>query len=126
MKLSENCTGLNHLGLPTENIEKTIEFYGKIGFSVAWRTEDGKVAFLKMGDLVIETYEREETAGKPSAWDHVCIGVENVEDAFATAKAEGYDIIDADIRFLPFWGNGVRFFNVLGPSGETVEFLQML
>ena len=36
MKLSENCQGLNHLGLPTENLEKTIAFYESLGFTVAW------------------------------------------------------------------------------------------
>ena len=30
------------------------------------------------------------------------------------------------IQFLPFWENGVRFFNLLGPNGETVEFSQRL
>ena len=34
--------------------------------------------------------------------------------------------IDPEIRFLPFWEKGTRFFNVLGPNGEIVEFSQIL
>ena len=100
MKISENIRGLDHLGLPTPDLEKTIAFYEGLGFSVAWRTQpgaaEGKVAFLRRGDVVLE------------------------------AKARGYSLMDREIRFLPFWDKGVRFFNVLGPSGETVEFLQKL
>ena len=130
MKISENIRVLDHLGLPTPDLEKTIAFYEGLGFSVAWRTQpgaaEGKVAFLRRGDIVLEAYESERTAGRPGAWDHVCLGVEDVEAAFAEAKARGYSLMDREIRFLPFWDNGVRFFNVLGPSGETVEFLQKL
>lgn len=38
----------------------------------------------------------------------------------------GLNFIDTEINFLPFWANGVRFFNVLGPNGEKVEFGQIL
>lgn len=130
MKLSENCQGLNHLGLPTENLEKTIAFYESLGFIVAWRTQpgaaEGKVAFLQLNELVLEAYECEQCPRVHGAWEHVCLDVDDVEAAFAAAKEGGYTLLDDAIRFLPFWEKGVRFFNVLGPSGEKVEFLQML
>lgn len=130
MQIAENIQGLNHLGLPTPDLEKTVAFYEALGFAVAWRTQpgakEGKVAFLRHGGVVLEAYESESAACRPGAWDHVCLGVEDVEAAFAEAKALGLEIMDREIRFLPFWDRGVRFFNVLGPGGETVEFLQML
>ena len=32
----------------------------------------------------------------------------------------------AEIRFLPFWERGVRFFILEGPNGEKVELIQKL
>ena len=49
MDLKENLVGLEHVGMPTADIEKTIAFYESLGFAVALRTaipEGGKVAFL--------------------------------------------------------------------------------
>ena len=64
MKLSENCQGLNHLGLPTENLEKTIAFYESLGFTVAWRTQPGaegcKGAGMQLNDLGLEADECEQ------------------------------------------------------------------
>ena len=61
----------------------TIAFYEKLGFEIAFRTvneaADEKVAFLKLGTLVIETYENKAAALKPGAIDHVAIDVKNIE-----------------------------------------------
>ena len=42
------------------------------------------------------------------------------------ARMAGLAPLEDAIQFLPFWENGVRFFNLLGPNGETVEFSQRL
>ena len=43
MNLNENITGLQHIGIPTLVIDKTIEFYESLGFKVIQREslEDG-------------------------------------------------------------------------------------
>ena len=51
---------------------------------------------------------------------------DDIEKAWDDAKAAGLNFIDPEIQALPFWKNGVRFFNVLGPNGEKVEFGQIL
>ena len=38
MELKENLVGLEHVGVPTADIEKTIAFYESLGFAVALRT----------------------------------------------------------------------------------------
>ena len=45
---------------------------------------------------------------------------------FSLQKEAGFTILDEGIRSLPFWDNGIRFFNVLGPNKEVVEFGQIL
>jgi hypothetical protein len=44
----------------------------------------------------------------------------------AALKKAGFEILEATPTFLQFWKNGTRFFNVKGPSGEIIEFNQIL
>ena len=58
MNIKEFTTGVQHIGIPTNDINKTIEFYRALGFETALRTVNGteEVAFLKLHNLMIETY----------------------------------------------------------------------
>ena len=61
MDLKTYTTGIQHIGIPTNDIEKTIAIYQKLGFEIALQTvneeADEKVAFLELDTLVSETYE---------------------------------------------------------------------
>ncbi len=129
MDASKFVTGIQHIGLPTGDFEKTIRFYKSLGFSVALRTEDPangkKVAFLQLKNLTIETYESDAPAGRPGAIDHVALDVSDIDETFRIIQAGGYELLDQAVQFLPFWERGVRFFTILGPNGEKIEFSQM-
>ena len=129
MELKDNLIGLEHVGVPTKDLAKTIAFYESLGFTVALRTAvpgGGNVAFLQLGNVMIETYESDDVAGKPGAIDHIALDTTDVEAAFAAAKEAGLTMLDDEIHGLPFWANGVKFFTVEGPNGEKVEFCQKL
>ena len=53
MDLKNYSTGVQHIGIPTNDIDKTVEFYHKLGFETAFETvnkeADEKVVFLKPG-----------------------------------------------------------------------------
>ncbi len=127
---SKFITGLQHIGIPTNDIDTTVAFYEMLGFRVAFWTvnekTDEKVAFLKMGDITIETYENERAVLVNGAVDHIALNVTDIEAVFNLAKEKGFCILDEEIQFLPFWENGVRFFTVVGPNKEKVEFSQYL
>ena len=57
---------------------------------------------------------------------HVALNVTDVDAVWKLANQTGLRLLDPEIRFLPFWEKGTRFFNVLGPNGEIVEFSQIL
>lgn len=126
MRISDISTGLQHVGIPTNDIAKTIAFYEALGFRVVHRKDNRgeDVAFLKMGDLVLETYENHKAVGTPGAIDHIALNVTDVEEARRIAGGLGLEVIEEGQ--LPFWENGVRYFTVLGPNGEKVEFNQYL
>ncbi len=129
--IAERITGIQHIGLPTNDIEKTIQFYKTLGFEVASTCDlpTDKVAFLKLKNIVIETYQ---SLGEPGAKgfdgaiDHIAVDVDDIEATLAAVKAAGLEPMNPEIEFLPFWEKGVRFFKVLGPNHEPVEFSQIL
>ena len=59
MEIKDFTTGVQHIGIPTNDINKTIEFYHALGFETALRTVNGteEVAFLQLHNLIIETAE---------------------------------------------------------------------
>ena len=83
MDLKNYSTGIQHIGIPTNDIEKTIAFYKELGFETALQTinkeADEKVAFLKLKTLVIETYENKAAKFESGAIDHVAIDVNDIE-----------------------------------------------
>ena len=130
MNVKEQLNGIQHIGIPTNNIEATVHFYEKMGFETALRTlneEAGeKVAFLKLGSLVIETYENKAAKMKAGAIDHVAIDVKDIEKVYEMINQAGLNTTNDTVHFLPFWENGVKFFTIEGPNKEKVEFSQYL
>lgn len=121
-------TGLQHIGLPTNDMEATVAFYESLGFQIAHRTENNgeTVCFLQLGSVCIETYENGQAAGHAGAIDHIALDVTDIDAAWAAVQAAGHRPLESEIQELPFWSNGVRFFNILGPNNEKVEFGQIL
>ena len=87
MKFPEMLTGVQHIGVPTNDLEKTVAFYETIGFQPVLETvneaANERVTFLQLKNLVIETYENHATVGKPGAIDHIALDTTDIEAAFA-------------------------------------------
>ncbi|MCX6078601.1 MAG: VOC family protein [Chloroflexi bacterium] len=137
--LQGNLQGLQHLGLPVTDLQRSQAFYAQLGFVTALRTDlaeaDGTVfvAMLEKAGLTIELYQlpgarRDEVASRQDGHiDHIALDVLDIDGAFTELKAAGFEILEPDAPvFLPFWSKGVRFFTVRGPDGEKVEFNQRL
>ena len=75
MSLTDWMTGIQHVGIPTNDIEKTIAFYEALGFRNIYRTRNEAageaVCFLQMKNLCIETYQTGKAALKAGAVDHI-------------------------------------------------------
>ena len=85
-----------------------------------------KVSFLKLNNLVIETYENKAAKMESGAIDHVAIDVKDIEKVYELINHAGLNTTRDTIHFLPFWENGVRFFTIEGPNKEKIEFSQYL
>ena len=129
-KLGDFALGLQHVGLPTNDLKATIAFYESLGFETVYQVRNEAagedVAFLRLKNLTIEAYENGQAAMQSGAIDHIAIDVDDVEAAYRLAQEQGYRIVSNGVEFLPFWQKGVKFFILLGPNQERVEFNQYL
>lgn len=121
---------LGHIGFPTNDIEATVNWYiDVLGFSLigSFETEDGiPVRFIKNGDVVYEIYQDDNIAA-PGKLDHICFQSEDIEADYKYCQEQGYTFEAEGIQSLPtMWEKGVRFFKIMSPSGEPVEFCQVL
>ena len=109
MKLKEQLNGIQHVGIPTNDIEKTIRFYETLGFEVAFQTVNEGAAKMEDGAI-----------------DHIAIDVKDIEKVYEMISEAGLNTTKDTVHFLPFWENGVKFFTIEGPNKEKVEFSQYL
>ena len=128
MEIKDFCTGVQHIGIPTKDIEETIRFYEQLGFMLTLKTKNGEktVAFLQMHNLHPETYENHAATMQIGAIDHIAIDVKNIDALFEEVKAKSFHLIDQKVNTLPFWENGIKYFNILGPNKEKIEFCEIL
>lgn len=127
MAVVDYITGLDHVGVPTMDMEATIAFYSAIGFKTIYETlnNGSRVLFMECQGVTIETYEVEKAAGVRGAIDHLALAVSDLDKALEEAKKLEYPIVEGPC-FLNFWDNGTRYFMIQGPNGEIIEFAQKL
>lgn len=128
MDIKDFCTGIQHIGIPTNDIEETIQFYERLGFHVALATKnnDVTVAFLQLHNLVIETYENKLATMQSGAIDHIALNVRSIDELFELMKQKDFHLLDHGVKSLPFWEKGVKFFTILGPNKEKIEFCERI
>lgn len=128
MDINNFCTGLQHIGIPTNDIERTKAFYEQLGFKLIMQTSNGdeQVAFLQLHNLVIETYQNYAATMQAGAIDHIAIDVKQIDALYEKVQAMGLTILEGGLQSLPFWERGIKYFIILGPNNEKIEFCERL
>ena len=130
MDIKDHITGVQHIGLPTDDIDRSMEFYNSLGFSPIYETVNEaageRVAFMSLGNLVMEIYENHRATHRTGAIDHVALDVHDIDTLFTHVTALGYNALEGHVCSLPFWEKGVKFFTIQGPDGEKIEFCERL
>ena len=113
--LRKQLNGIQHVGIPTNDIEATVEFYGRLGFEVALQTvneeANEKVAFLKLNNLVIETYENKAAKMESGAIDHVAIDVKDIEKVYELINHAGFKYHQGYDPFFTILGKRSQIFH---------------
>ena len=122
---------MDHIGLGVNDIEASVKWYKDVlGFELigAFTTPDGVPArFLKSGDLVYEVFQPLEGVAAPGKIDHFSFVSTDIEADYAYCVEQGYTFEEEGIQSIPtFWEKGIRYFKIMSPTGEPVEFCQIL
>lgn len=137
-QISNLINRIQHIGIPVTNVVASEAFYTQLGFEKVMQSpfqEDGQTGMcimMKNKSIIIELYQlpehklQEIRNRKDGHIDHVTFDVDDIDVAFAALKNGAYQVIEPAPIFLPFWQNGCKYFNILGPDGERLEFNQIL
>lgn len=121
--------GLSHIGVPTRNLEESLEFYKSLGFEIVGMGNEGKedaVAFVGLQGVVFELYLSEEKQDIPGVVNHIALDVDDIEGTYLWAKKQGYKIVTPGIVSVPdFLGKGTSYFTIEGCNHELIEFNKM-
>lgn len=135
---SVNINSLQHVGIPVTSIAVSETFYNRLGFKKVMQApfdmhgQAGTCIMMKHGSIIIELYQmpeqqlREIRTRKDGHIDHIAFDVDDIESTYEVLKKAQFPIIEEAPVFLSFWQNGCRYFNILGPDGERLEFNQVL
>ncbi len=136
--LESNFNGIQHIGIPVTDLDRSVAFYGRLGFEPVMAAGfehnggNGQCRMMQRGAAVIELYqmppgELEEIRRRGNGHiDHVAFDVVDIERAFSDLREAGFTIDQEAPVGLDFWDRGCRFFHVIGPDGERLEFNQIL
>lgn len=119
---------IQHIGIPTLDLEKSIAFYAKLGFDKCTRAETGTgvhVGFVEVESAKLEIYQGEGAEMKTGAINHFSLNVVGIEECYKKAEELKLTILSKVIEHLPFWTNGISYFIVEGPNKERIEFCQI-
>ncbi|MEP7322389.1 MAG: VOC family protein [Saprospiraceae bacterium] len=130
---------IQHIGIPVKSVEESKSFYELLGFEEVMRKPfnhdegDGICIMMQRGSIVMEFYQlppatiaREIITRSDGHIDHICFDVKDIELAYTLLQEAGFDPVQKEPVKLDFWDKGVKFFHILGPDGERLEFNQIL
>lgn len=126
--VSAYSSGIQHIGIPTADVQKTIDFYESLGFLMTGRFDvDGRdFAFLKLGNMVIEAIPNPNPTMQAGAIDHICLDVKNIQELFNKLRDAGYTLLNEDLVDFNVWEKGTKLFFIEGPNKEKIEFCEIL
>jgi len=120
-----NIKGLAHIGIFVKDIDTSIDFYKRLGFTLD-KTESIhiRLAFLSAGTCLIELVEQKDIGARTAGQvDHFAVEVDNLDAAITRAKENGIAIDASTVSFVDILG-GVKNVFFEGPDGERLEFFE--
>ncbi len=136
--MNVKINSFQHLGIPVTDLKRSENFYKSLGFENVMRStfemngDTGFVSMMKLGEMIIEIYqmpakELEEIKNRNNGHiDHIAFDVDDIDSTFAELKNNSFHIVEEQPVFLAFWKNGCKYFNIIGPDGERLEFNQIV
>jgi len=122
-----NITGLAHIGVFVKDMDASIDYYKRLGFTLDNEENVGiRLAFLSAGTCLIELVEQKNSEARPAGVvDHVAVAVDDIEAMIARAGENGISIDPSQVKTVQILG-GIKNVFFDGPDGERLEFFEYL
>ena len=124
---------LDHIGVMCVDSEKNAKWYmEELGYKLLGKFKsshgDYYTWFVTNGNVTYEIYQKADMdpaiQGKV---DHIALTSDDIEADFKYCTEHGYTISTKGIEAIPSrWEHGCRYFKVVSPCGEQIEFNQNL
>ena len=122
---------IDHLGIAVPSLDEAVRAYEALGFAVESThlvpTEKVRAAFLPVGESRLELLEPTDPSSviarfleKRKGLHHVCVLVEDIEEALAELKARGVETLDESPR-VGAGGCRVAFIHPKAAGGVLLE-----
>jgi methylmalonyl-CoA/ethylmalonyl-CoA epimerase len=122
---------IDHIGIAVPRLDEAARAFEVLGFSVEARhdvpTEKVRTAFLPVGESHLELLEPTDPAStiarflaRRTGLHHVCVEVDDIEEALARMKAAGVELIDQTPR-VGAGGCRVAFIHPRSAAGVLLE-----
>ena len=122
---------IDHLGIAVKSLDEAVAAYAALGFAVESThdvpTEKVRAAFLPVGESRLELLEPTDPSSviarfleKRTGLHHVCVLVEDIEEALLELKARGVETIDQSPR-VGAGGCRVAFVHPRSAGGVLLE-----
>lgn len=132
-------TGMHHLGIYTDDMEKTLDFYcNTLGFDLKYRivekegcVPDGfyplQYALIRLGNCTLELLQPYDCAlaakkGKGSL-DHIGLSVTGIEEVIEELKRKGV-CFNGEMGTNTTLMNGYKGISFTGPNGEGIALYE--
>lgn len=128
---------INHIAIAVENIEGILPFWKEtLGLTVNHiedvPSQKVRVAFLPVGDSEIELVQPTDLATgmakflkeKGPGMHHLCLEVENIDQALEELKEKGVQLINETAQLLP--GRKMAFIHPKSTGGVLVELYETI
>jgi glyoxylase I family protein len=136
--MNQHILGIRHLGVYTEDLKKSEEFYvNMLGLDLIEKKEikrndmEVTILFFQVGSDFIEVSlhvinsKLKEVKNEPGPISHFSIYVDDIEAYVAELKGKGA-MIEGNPHLASVTKNGMIFTYIIGPSGEKIEICQTL
>ena len=113
---------LSAVTLVTADMAASADFYGALGFRLAYGGRAASFTCLRSGSSYLNLQLVPEASPVVTVWGRVIFWVDNVDEMYARALAAGYQpsTEPADAA----WGE--RFFHIRDPHGHELSFAKRL
>ncbi len=133
--MKENLFEFNHVTLGVSDMDKSVDFYKKFGFSLEkeYGTNDMKIVWMKLNGIVLEMFWYKNHNELPNhsktlnedlmtvGNKHFGLGVKSIEDAIRFIKEN--NLSDDEITITE-GRMGKRYFFIKDPDGILFEIIE--